>query len=934
MNAELRAWLVDLLSSPLFTQIAPFLVLFVFPALVFLAASRAHPKTLFYQTLMGLESLAVIAPWRWLSNASSKSPPANHHHHHHHKHLTKKHPRSRSEQRAAPPPDSERYYPGLALASLSYLQLHIDTIYEKAEILDVPTPVIDSLRQLLQRLNVPRSSYHAIRPVEIIDTLSNVQGRTNALFYSREHQDAQELFQLLSECVKNEITAVDKEGKRDRGLGGLSQNPESTKEIGKSVFDGLTANRRSCVTCEYTEAVMHFSLDNLQLSLPRYTGACRLEDCLEDYTRLEILRDCVCRKCSLVATHRRLKDELATLQDALKPENNPSASKQRRFKDIKRFEARVHSSLEQGRIEDELKHVRLERVVSPAAKQTMIARPPPVLALHINRSIHYGGQYATKNSTRLIFPEILDITPYTTSGNLSTKPTSSISSPPPPSTYNSLPRRSSTPTPSTHTSHLPTLYRLAAVVCHYGQHSFGHYICYRRKPRVSSLSKEKRWAPPKLVDPLLVHELVDKESHGSWANGNAHSHSPRSSTDRGHSSSAPDSDGDQSFDHPRFLWEGEDPPEAGRGWLRISDDAVRECGIEAVLAEGSGAFMLYYERVVMDRMGIYPSRVPSRMAANGEELQEGERHKSKETSSNEVDRETIHASTEPYAQEYTAYAEYASQGGAIGAFGTSGTESEETLKPRTKTVVMNGSVDTLVSEVGVGVASSSSSSSSLMDNRSAAATSEQQPLTTNMAGIGAGLGKPRIIRSVEAGRMASSGLARSGTSATATPRLASESPPPAASGQIDRKADSAPSSPTTAKSKSKKTHQSAGGVENHQDHHHHHRQTNGDEVYPSTSSPLHHHSNSHSKHQSWSSSPSSSKPSPLILQLQQHSQSLQSPSPLSPLGSPPKPRPNTLKRKPRYPGSPNKPAAASSSTPPQGPQAAAPAPVVAGTFGP
>lgn len=34
----------------------------------------------------------------------------------------------------------------------------------------------------------------------------------------------------------------------------------------------------------------------------------------------------------------------------------------------------------------------------------------------------------------------------------------------------------------------------------------------------------------------------------------------------------------------------------GTGWLRISDDSVRECGIESVLAEGSGAFMLYYER--------------------------------------------------------------------------------------------------------------------------------------------------------------------------------------------------------------------------------------------------------------------------------------------------------------------------------------------------
>ena len=37
----------------------------------------------------------------------------------------------------------------------------------------------------------------------------------------------------------------------------------------KSVFDGLTANRRSCVKCGYTEAVMHFGFDNWQLAIPR-----------------------------------------------------------------------------------------------------------------------------------------------------------------------------------------------------------------------------------------------------------------------------------------------------------------------------------------------------------------------------------------------------------------------------------------------------------------------------------------------------------------------------------------------------------------------------------------------------------------------------------------------------------------------------------------
>jgi len=241
-----------------------------------------------------------------------------------------------------------------ALASLTYLQPQIVAIHAKAESLDVPTPVIDALHDLfngmlclsspslpiqtshLTDLNTPKSSYHSLRPHGIITALSSPPPPTpssfsnssishfsrtsTTLFNSREHQDAQELFQLVSECIKNEMGAVEKEGLRDRGIAGVldfghrgleltskGMNPEKGSfpnftgfspesksfthndkqqqqmvddargfSLGsgsslttKSVFDGLTANRRSCVTCGYTEAVMHFGLDNWQLAMPR-----------------------------------------------------------------------------------------------------------------------------------------------------------------------------------------------------------------------------------------------------------------------------------------------------------------------------------------------------------------------------------------------------------------------------------------------------------------------------------------------------------------------------------------------------------------------------------------------------------------------------------------------------------------------------------------
>lgn len=141
---------------------------------------------------------------------------------------------------------------------------------------------------IILELNTPKPNSKALRPVEIINALSapTGKGRRSALFSSREHQDAQELFQLLSETTKNESRAVDDETSRDRGLLDLRREtgPESLVTAKGSIFDGLTANRRSCVECGYTEAVMHFAFDNLQLAVPRMVGC----DVLTVFTSLTL----------------------------------------------------------------------------------------------------------------------------------------------------------------------------------------------------------------------------------------------------------------------------------------------------------------------------------------------------------------------------------------------------------------------------------------------------------------------------------------------------------------------------------------------------------------------------------------------------------------------------------------------------------------------
>ncbi|KAA1466673.1 cysteine proteinase [Dentipellis sp. KUC8613] len=576
---SLAHFVAALAADPVVQQLVPLIVVLVVPLLVF--ASRSQIHSLLWSISLLVPSLEAMLPWNWYNGHQPSEKHKG----------KKKHVRTRADQLArkvaaqeekveGEVDDDVAYYPGLvnvsgtycfmdstvqALASLSYLQPYLDAVHDKAETFDVPTPIIDAVRDILQTLNSPKGSPSSIRPTDLIFALSNHEpGKKSPLFSSREHQDAQELFQLVSECIKREALSVDQDARRDRGFGDLSQAlAEDARELStRGVFDGLTANRRSCVECGYTEAVMHFSFDSWQLSVPRLAASCRLEDCLADYTRLEMLTDCICRKCSVVATFDKLQQEADRLTEVTNGDANASSSKKRRAREARKLATRVKAALDEGRLEEDIKDVKLERVFSKVStKQAMIARPPPVLVLHLNRSMHIGG-YASKNSLRVAFPEFLDLTPFTTSGKLSTVPSVPISSPPPP-----IPR-STTPTPATLETQR-VLYRLSAVVSHYGQHSFGHYICYRRKPRPPSAGA-RRFAPPRIPH-FLECECEKCLKYG------------------------PVRDGDDEAALAR------DRPRAGRGWLRISDDAVSECGIESVLGEGSGAFMLYYERIVQPR---------------------------------------------------------------------------------------------------------------------------------------------------------------------------------------------------------------------------------------------------------------------------------------------------------------------------------------------
>jgi ubiquitin carboxyl-terminal hydrolase 1 len=271
MNRDL---VLEIVSSYWFKQLFPFFVLFLVP-LFLITAVRTLPSP--SMVLSGLGPL-------WFSNKASTASLAGSNPLSAKNASSQRFGRGKEEKRALIPVE-DGYYPGLvnisgtycfmnstlqAFASLSYLHSYLSAIKSRAEVLDVPTPVIDVLTDFLYRLNTPLSHSTSYRPVELIEVLSSqpsTSGRSASLFRSREHQDAQELFQLLSESIKDEAAEVEKESRRDRGFAGVASAIPSTS-AGTGVFDGLTANRRVCVICGYTEAVMHFAFDNLQLAVP------------------------------------------------------------------------------------------------------------------------------------------------------------------------------------------------------------------------------------------------------------------------------------------------------------------------------------------------------------------------------------------------------------------------------------------------------------------------------------------------------------------------------------------------------------------------------------------------------------------------------------------------------------------------------------------
>jgi ubiquitin carboxyl-terminal hydrolase 1 len=181
---------------------------------------------------------------------------------------------------------------------------------------------------------------------------------------------------------------------------------------------------------------------------------------------MEYLQDASCRRCSFEATEKALTTEINQLKQHAKKVREPKKKRKSltHLVALEKAKQDIEERIRSGRIEEE--HDQDKMLLRPvgrmSSKQVMLAKPPKILCLHISRSAFLNTGAIYKNTCQLLFPEYLDISPFSTNGTLHTRPNVPISVP----DGDHVPRR---------------YYKLMSVVVHYGSHSFGHFVAFKRR---------------------------------------------------------------------------------------------------------------------------------------------------------------------------------------------------------------------------------------------------------------------------------------------------------------------------------------------------------------------------------------------------------------------------------------------------------------------
>lgn len=339
-----------------------------------------------------------------------------------------------------------------SLASSKELAKFLDSIIENSENtkheIDFSITLLDLLNKLNTKYGTERTWFETNK---LLKTMTNGPNKNIILGYDQE--DAQEFFQhILSDLEKNvKLTnnkSDEKEKEHENGKCNKIQHiPKNqlpndallgqdnldkvgtvyipTEQVEPNLIntkdekyytpfklvtplDGITAERIGCLTCGENGGIRYSVFSGLSLNLPgeNIGSTLKLSELLNEWSKPEIIEGVDCNRCALHAVREHLEEQLDASNDL--PKKLTDAIKDRIDK--------LDEILAKPSIDDEdYKKLHTENMVRRCSKskQIIISRPPPLLSIHINRSVFDPRTYTIrKNNSRVLFKSRLNLSPW------------------------------------------------------------------------------------------------------------------------------------------------------------------------------------------------------------------------------------------------------------------------------------------------------------------------------------------------------------------------------------------------------------------------------------------------------------------------------------------------------------------------------------------
>lgn len=441
--------------------------------------------------------------------------------------------------------------------SYLYEEILIEKVGEKDITMKSNKPKDDlvftsALNTLFSKLNGSygsRSKEFSTKP--LLNKMPN--GPKQNFFTGYNQEDAQEFYQLVIDLLENEYKKVHSpKGTSEKSKGTENQVKYlRSKDINKLIsgcdklgslgnvyipanqvdpnineediymplnlitpVDGISVERIGCLTCGEVGGMRYSVNSGLSLNLPfsnSYYSNYSLYGLLDSWATPEIIEDVNCNRCGLIQTKDFLDEQINL--------SNIDKIKEQFKERLEKVQLELNKPYIKDEIFDKLTIKQMIRKTKKS-KQILLSRPPPLLSIHINRSVFDPNTYRiAKNSSNVDFPAVLDLNRYVAEpndinldarkpfrkqdernieeDNTSTNISSSIESSPGSrnlsdqddlDTSSESKDNSSYSTKNTDIEEVMTehpqnpnlLYKLKAVISHFGTHNYGHYICYRK----------------------------------------------------------------------------------------------------------------------------------------------------------------------------------------------------------------------------------------------------------------------------------------------------------------------------------------------------------------------------------------------------------------------------------------------------------------------